>query len=139
MAILGGAGNPVGGSFTGPAEALEIIGDHAYAYSGKISSDANNFVTLLKFTTGNFYTVGQWSGDYNSNASDDCVYKMEMNGTLVMAYFVNGGAVAPSNRDPLPIIIPPYTEVEVFAKNSTNSEVVFWQGRITGSIYRTRD
>ena len=29
MAILGGAGNPVGGSFTGPAEALEIVGDHA--------------------------------------------------------------------------------------------------------------
>ena len=36
MAILGGAGNPVGGSFTGPAEALEIAGDFAYAYSGEI-------------------------------------------------------------------------------------------------------
>ena len=35
MAIIGGAGNPVGGSFTGPAEALEIIGDHCYAYSRK--------------------------------------------------------------------------------------------------------
>ena len=37
MAIIGGAGNPVGGSFTGPAEALEVIGDHAYAYSGEIT------------------------------------------------------------------------------------------------------
>ena len=33
----GGAGNPTGGSFTGPAEALEIVGNHAYAYSGGIA------------------------------------------------------------------------------------------------------
>ena len=40
MAPIGGptgggqAGFGSGGSFTGPAEALELVGNHAYAYSG---------------------------------------------------------------------------------------------------------
>ena len=50
MALLGGgvggAGNPVGGSFTGPAQALEIIGDLGYAYSGAVGVGAGD-VTML--------------------------------------------------------------------------------------------
>ena len=39
----GGGGGPIGVSntFTGPAEALEIIGDHCYAYSGGQGSTEN--------------------------------------------------------------------------------------------------
>ena len=43
MALLGGgvggAGNPVGGSFTGPAEALELSLNYAYGYSGQVDLD----------------------------------------------------------------------------------------------------
>ena len=53
MAILGGVGNPVGGSFTGPAQALEIIGDHAYGISGQFGIDSSNVVTHFEFTSGN--------------------------------------------------------------------------------------
>ena len=70
MAIIGGAGNPVGGSFTGPAEALEIIGDHAYAYSGlKASSTAA--ANHLDFTSGNYYFVGRlyFNGPVNAGTS----------------------------------------------------------------------
>ena len=49
MAIIGGAGNPVGGSFTGPAEALEIVGDHGLALSGLFSSNTSTY-TMLNFT-----------------------------------------------------------------------------------------
>ena len=53
MALLGGgvggAGNPVGGSFTGPAEALEIVGDHGLALSGLFSSNTSTY-TMLNFT-----------------------------------------------------------------------------------------
>ena len=57
MAIIGGAGNPVGGSFTGPAEALEIVGDHGLALSGLFSSNTSTY-TMLNFTSGNYYLVG---------------------------------------------------------------------------------
>ena len=53
MAIIGGAGNPVGGSFTGAAEALEVYGDFAAAYSGNIQVNTSA-VTHLEFITGNY-------------------------------------------------------------------------------------
>ena len=59
----GGGGNPTGGSFTGAAQALEIIGDHAYGYSGVL--DINGTETdMLSFTSGNFYFVGTVQFNY---------------------------------------------------------------------------
>ena len=52
MTILGFT-NP----FTGPAEALEIAGDFAYAYSGSFPASTTP-ATRLSFTTGNFLFVG---------------------------------------------------------------------------------
>ena len=63
MAPIGGptgggqAGFGSGGSFTGPAEALEVIGDHAYAYSGMFPG-SNTSQQAFNFTTGNYYFVG---------------------------------------------------------------------------------
>ena len=58
MAIIGGAGNPVGGSFTGPAEALEIYGDFGAAYSGPQNINTSE-QDALAFTTGNYLFVGE--------------------------------------------------------------------------------
>ena len=53
MAIIGGAGNPVGGSFTGPAETAEYVNDRTYAYSGTISAtNSSTPITMLKYTSG---------------------------------------------------------------------------------------
>lgn len=139
MAIIGGAGNPVGGSFTGAAQALEIIGDHCYGYSGIVASDATNYVTLLSFTTGNYYSVVQWSSDYSSNSGDNAVYSIKLNESEISSYFVNGGVTAPSDRQPFEVVIPPYTEVLVRAKNHQGNETIYFLGRLTGRIYRTRD
>ena len=56
MAIIGGAGNPVGGSFTGPAQALEIYGDFAQPLQ-VIKSASTTPAEVLKFTTGNYIAV----------------------------------------------------------------------------------
>ena len=56
MAIIGGAGNPVGGSFTGPAEALEIYGDFCAAFTGNQAASTTP-AEVLKFTTGNYIAV----------------------------------------------------------------------------------
>jgi len=147
MALLGGgvggAGNPVGGSFTGPAQALEIIGDHAYAYSGGFPA-SSTVATRLKFTTGNYLFVGEirMAGMVDlATASGGSIMTMgvTMNGQTVLVGKCEGADERMPTSDVVPFIIPAYTEVEV-TQDAQNDDVNF-TGTIsmTGRIYRTRD
>jgi len=139
MALLGGgvggAGNPVGGSFTGPAEALEIIGDHAYAYSGSV--DVSSETTLLDFKTGNYYFVGDvyFQGDYGSIGNEVIELQLKLNGTLIM-FNKERRDLGQGTDQPFGIIIPPYTEVEGILNGSTTTN---FNLNMVGRIYRTRD
>jgi hypothetical protein len=138
MAILGGAGNPVGGSFTGPAEALEIIGDHAYAYSGEILVDQTT-PKFFDFTSGNYYFVGEIQFNYYDVVGDDDMrYELKFNGNLVQSYFVGNAKVYTSPDGVMPIIIPPYTEVEATGYNDSSTNGRKNIASIVGRIYRTR-
>jgi len=144
MAILGGAGNPVGGSFTGPAEALEIAGNHAYAYSGDYPASTTP-ATRLSFTTGNYLFVGEVRQmgmiDPDGNIGDGriAVVTIKMNGAIVMLSKVDAQNETQPSADVMPIIIPAYTEVE-FIQDASSSESNFLGTlSITGRIYRTRD
>ena len=140
MAIIGGAGNPVGGSFTGPAEALELVGDHCYAYSGivQVGQGASSAdITMLSFTTGNYYSMVKlnWS---NNIVSGDVFYEaVEMNGTQI---FIQAWDASPNkaSHEAVRFTIPPYTEFKVLygsAKAGDNPATV----TLTGRIYRTRN
>jgi len=121
MAILGGAGNPVGGSFTGPAEALELVGGkdslHAYAYSGIVeaasSGDIDSATTYLSFTTGNYYTVGKFQFFQTAGTGDSITFGVKINGNLILAYPVEGRTVRNGSQDENFVIITPYTEILV--------------------------
>ena len=143
MAILGGAGNPVGGSFTGPAETLEIIGDHCYAYSGSFPSTTSP-VTRLSFTSGNFYVVGEirLCGMLHINTPPNgriAVMTVTMNGQTVILSKVDNEAEDMPSADIAPIIIPPYTEVGVSIDTDDDSDDYVGTVSVTGRIYRTRD
>ena len=142
MAPIGGptgggqSGFGSGGSFTGPAEALEIIGNHAYAYSGiQTIASAGTFQTLLDFTTGNYLFVGtiSWCGD--SASSSDFYVNIKLNGTLIWnsAYLDSKAAMS---DQPLPLIIPAYTEFEGSLTSDSTEDVGLM---MAGRIYRTRD
>ena len=137
MAIIGGAGNPVGGSFTGPAQALEIIGDHCYAYSGAVTTPGStNLATYLDFTSGNYYAVTelQLLDSYTGNA--DRFVEVLFNGATVIKGTLDD---SPSKYGSFPynLIIPPYTEVLVkWGINGQTQETTCF---LTGKIYRTRD
>ena len=148
MALLGGgvggAGNPVGGSFTGPAEALELVGDEtgehkfAYAYSGPIPLN-NETKTALDFTTGNYLCRAeiQHTGRfavYGSSKNVEII--VSLNGSQVIRYSTSSNSAhAAFDIDPLYIIIPPYTEVKVeVATNDTQDLDNFVT--LTGRIYR---
>jgi len=135
--MLGG-GNPVGGSFTGSAQALEIIGDHAYAYSGSLSVNDTE-ADLLSFQTGNFYFVGQLQPLYaSSNAGDNYKYRIYFNDVFVLTTQI-GGALDYSPYEELEVIIPPYTKFRCTADNISDTSSNDVMVAMTGRIYRTRD
>jgi len=149
MALLGGgvggAGNPVGGSFTGPSLLMEYVLDRCYCYSGAVQAATSN-QTLMEFRTGNKLIVGFIT----------CVGGIENNGggvaggtTTAFTLTFNGGDVArfksmtdgTSVDNPVeatyPIIIPPYTEVKlvVFSTSTTGMTTAL----ITGQTFQTAD
>ena len=139
MAIIGGAGNPVGGSFTGPAEALEIIGDHAYAYSGEISATGDTggaTVGMLDFTSGNYLFVGTLDFSNTVTSGTDVFLEMGMNGANVITLEEDSDPNHPGITE-FKIIIPAYTEVTVKwgLASGTKVATAIMQGR----IYRTSD
>ena len=138
----GGAGNPVGGGFTGAAQALEILGDHAYALSGPMSGDTSNFVTHLSFTTGNFYLDGSMNF-YGGTIKTDVLggtmvlFKIEYNGVEVLVAKTSANPEAMPAWVHVPVIIPPYTEVIVSGLvANTVSDTVRTYASISGRIYR---
>jgi len=137
MAILGGAGNPVGGSFTGPAEALEIVGNHCMAYSGIIVV-SNTTVEALKFTTGNYYSKIKLFIHYNSlnfSATHRIGYIVNLNGTDVVEAIYGDLQPGPTNPYDVELIIPAYTDVIVSLHTSDPSNIDM-DCTIAGRIYR---
>ena len=132
MALIGGAGNPVGETFTGPAEALEIIGNHAFAYSGVIStgSQTSADVTCLKFTTGNFYSLLEVIWISNNVGNEDKFVDMTLNGASV---FKGKYDASPSKNRPFTILIPAYTKFEFLWGSGASNEVTVV---LAGRVYR---
>jgi len=130
----GGGGTIVGvsNSFTGPAEALEILGNHAYAYSGviTISGGSTADTTCLKFTSGNFYSVVEvaWISDQRGNAGR--FVDILMNGASV---YQGSYDDLPNQRSPIKLIIPAYTDFEFKWGCSSSTTVT---AVIAGRIYR---
>tara|TARA_Y100000310_G_C20036979_1_gene514409 strand:+ start:70 stop:501 length:432 start_codon:yes stop_codon:yes gene_type:complete len=143
MALDGGGGG--GGllgfsnSFTGSAQALEVIGDHAYAYSGQIQC-ANSAVTHLEFTTGNYYFVGTFNGFSPSQAGEyaltnEVIYEMSLNGSAQFSFL--GPSQSNGNVPPVVhIVIPPYTEVKITGQCADNAAGNVTSCNLVGRIYR---
>jgi len=133
----GGAGGlGSGGSFTGAAEALEIMGDHAYGYSGVLDID-NVETNMLNFKTGNFYFVGTVQFNYAERNGEAYMYRLYLNDSVVQAFADSGG----SNSEPTPtnfinVIIPPYTDVKATAQNIVDTASRDQVCSMAGRIYR---
>jgi len=139
MAILGGAGNPVGGSFTGPAEALEVTGSSdgkhrfGYAYSGAVST-GDSETTLLEFTTGNYLFRGAFQHMYFTDSADNYRWLVYLNGASIAV--AGSGSFLETGRDEVELIIPPYTEVKVTAINVSDASSNNMGAILTGRIFR---
>jgi len=140
MALDGGGGGGglvgVSNSFTGAAQALEIMGGHAYGYSGVL--DINVETDMLNFKTGNFYFVGTIQFSYVELAGETFRYRIYLNESIVQSYIDAGGSYAvpqpPANA--IDIIIPPYTDVKTTAANIQDSALRLQICSMVGRIYR---
>jgi len=137
----GPGGGPVGfagGSFTGPAEALELVGNHCYAYSGIVQSAGSQSAattTTLKFTTGNFYSkIRITFSNNNISTTANEFYLINMNGVSVYKAENEHGIDTVTNPTLIYMIIPPYTEFESFVGSSADG--YDFTTIITGRIYR---
>ena len=137
MAIIGGASNPVGGSFTGPSQQFEIVGDYGYSYSGSVAVP-NTPTDLNSFTTGNFYTVAKWYPGYAAESGDNMQFRIFFNDSQIYQTTLDSRLVG-SPYQWIELIIPPYTEVLVNCENKSSSSGISVTSNITGRIYRTRD
>jgi len=133
----GQAGFGSGGSFTGANEALEIIGNHAYAYnSATVGAET---LTAFSFTSGNFYYDGKVYFNFNSTgftSGERIGYQVTLNGTLIVNAVYGDNVQSPSgNPQETRILIPPYSEVLISWVNSDTTGIGCTMGMV-GEIFR---
>jgi len=137
----GGGGTIVGvsNSFTGPATALEILGDHVYCYSGEfiLSTDEQ---TLMEFRSPSGYIVAELvtSGGVNqgNGAGGTTTWQLTFNGAVVMDLKIETYADRAAAFGSVPIIIPAYTEVKLTADSASTDAGFLITSSIIGRIYR---
>ena len=136
MAIIGGAGNPVGGSFTGSAEALEIVGDHCYSYSGVVSVDSS-LTTMNKFTTGNYLSdlAIDLHGTFAQIGQSQFRFKVTLNNVTVIDTYWEATLDFSFFDTPPKLIVPAYTEVEISMSQASGSDRNL-ETTVTGNIVR---
>jgi hypothetical protein len=141
MALVGGGGSPnvAGSNPTGVGTSLNIIGDHAYSYSGNHPANATA-VEAMKFTTGNYIFEGVFQANMGINnagvgvSNARTIAQIELNGAII-AHIDAGNAGAdsvPSTQQPL--ILAPFTDVVVKLYSDENESARFMTATITGRI-----
>ena len=117
---------------------IRYIGQHCYAYSGTIVTvpAGSADTTALNFTTGSSYFVGEVTQQNDDAGGDQLFFRLKMNGQTVM-YTVWDQAAASGPglpSQPWPLIIPPYTKVEVLVGSSAGVDKDFTV-QIVGRVY----
>ena len=141
MAPIGG-GPPVGSgnSFTGTAETLEIIGEHAYAYSGPFGASSNS-QEVLNFQSGSFYCVGRFvfSGAFKpgtpQNGTESSMVLKFNDGTVGVLKNTGGSETGPTFSW-LEVVIPPYTNVNVTVESATTDSDLLTTVSFVGKLNR---
>ena len=120
---------------------LNVIGNHAYAASG-IFDSITTTQTLLKFTSGNFYFVGEItvSGgvEFSSGGLPNGTmnaFQLSFNGTVLAVYKTDTNDEDMFSSHSMPIIIPPYTEVQIDMVANANNTGDMASCAINGRIY----
>ena len=120
-------------TFLAPSKGLSVLGNHCYAYSGSVAVGTTE-TTLLEFTTGDYYIVGEMKVTKNNDDGDDMQFQVYLNGVVIIGLVDQYGA---NDRidNPIPIIIPPRTIAKVTCDDLTGDNARPMLATITGRVY----
>jgi len=128
-----------GASFTGPAEMLEILGDHVYCFSGEYPLSTTE-ATLMDFRSPSGYIVAELvvsaAVNQGNGAGGTTTWQLTFNGGVVMNLKTESYADRAPSFGSVPIIIPPYTQVKLTADSATTDGGFLITSSIIGRIYR---
>ena len=138
MALIAGAGNPVGGT-AGVGTSLNYVGDFAYAYSGAADAATSSDIRL-KFSTGSEIIVGKITangackaasvGDGNISA-----FTVKVNGETVSVMKVDTSTEDSPMSAVNDLILAPYSEVTVLSQSDGPGTDRVTTVLFTGRIY----
>ncbi len=137
--MLGG-GNPVSGSNpSGTSASLNIVGKHAYFAPTALAAQTSDTVTG-KFSTGAYYVVGTFTlsaGIQLSNPADidGAACQIEFNGEVIMLLATTGGQIDAPFTSQTELLIPPFTDVIVTARSSSDDVNNFITMSYVGEVY----
>ena len=119
---------------------LNVVGNHAYAYSG-LQSINTSAVTALEFTTGNylldgelFLTAGVTVGDVEDGSFN--IYTLILNGVEVQYMKIQSSGEAMPATITMPIVIPAYTTVLITVISNGTGSSYKTGASIAGKIYK---
>lgn len=143
MAIGGGGGGGLVGvanSFTGAAGGLDIYGDFAAAYSGKIQI-ATGSVDQLSFTSGNYLFVGDiicFAGMKSDSPAvgEVSIFDISFNSVPIFTIKCDATNEEMPSEVSIPLLIPAYTEILVTAASGSSTSNFVTSVNVIGRIYR---
>ena len=129
-------GLPPTASVASVGPGINYVSKWAYAYSGQVTTSGTGSpnTSLLLFTTGEGLFVGTVAAQSDEAATAEEYLRVTFNGLSVINAKWDNASSGESTLDlPIPIIIPPFTEVQVLVGVSSGTDV--WTAQIIGRVY----
>jgi len=120
------------GTFLGTGNTLTYLGDHAYAYGGKVGVPQST-TTLLSFETGKQYVKGMLAIQNSSGAGDDIQYEVLLNGVVIMS--TRNEEPTENDQFPMHLIFPPHTTVLITGYNISSGAERDQTAIFVGRVY----
>ena len=122
---------PVSASIASTGPGIRYIGDYAYAYSGVIASATSSVETLLSFTSGSGFIVGEIAFTETERAAEAVRFNVEFNDIEIITVEYDHSPPQ-DNPAPYPILIPPFTKVVATWRTGGSANGTGW---IVGRVY----
>jgi len=118
-------------TFLAPGKGLSVLGNHCYAYSGRITV-TTSATTLLEFSVGKEYILADIQPTYFTEDTGETVYyELYINGSEIYASEITSSASNTPFED-IKVIIPPLSRFEIkgFAASADRILGVILTGRV---------
>jgi len=127
---------PVSASIASVGKGIRYIGQFVYGYSGRIAV-GNSEILLMDFTTGSGLITANVQFFYavDTSQNPNFAYTIKINGAVVSKYVVNGSSTYTSANNPVLLVIPPQSHLELIAQNVEDSSTLTQSALITGKVH----